>query len=198
MKTYVWSSIYQSFCINSAQINRSLHGYINLWSICVYLTRSFVKLKVESSLNISGSIAEPGRPLPGSLHYPLVLVLLAWLLTLIQHDRLHSRGPQRASFSCLNLLTNQTSLLADLCITETAQDMFLLQVATLCTHLNVGLREGDTERDSEHIETAVEEALAISGIFSPLFQIQTYIKTSQNIYSLTDSSLCSKSNCASL
>lgn len=47
--------------------------------------------------------------------------------------------------------------------------MFLLQVATLWTCLNVGLREGDTERDSEQIvetvgQTVVEETVDISGI----------------------------------
>lgn len=94
-------------------------------------------------------MAKPGGPFPGSLHYPLVFVLLVWRLTLIKHDCLHSWGPQRASFYCLNLLTDQTSLLADFSITETAQDVFLFQVATLWTWLDVGLREGDTERDSK-------------------------------------------------
>ena len=77
------------------------------------------------------TLAEPGRPLPGPLHYPLVFVLLAWCLALIQHHRLHCWRPQRASFHCFDLLTNPTGLLAHLGVTDAAQDVFLLQVATL-------------------------------------------------------------------
>lgn len=89
------------------------------------------------------SRAEPGRPLPGPFHDPLVFVLLARRLPFIQDDRLQRRRPQRAAFHCLYLLANQSRLLAHLGVTEGAQDVLLLQVATLRTRLNVVLREGE-------------------------------------------------------
>lgn len=94
----------------------------------------------------AASVAEPCRPLSRPLHYPLVFVLLTWHLTLIQHNRLHSWGPQWASFHCSNLLPNQTSLLAHLSITEATKDVFLFQVAALWTWLDVVLREGHREK----------------------------------------------------
>lgn len=94
---------------------------------------------------ISALLAEPGGSLPGSLHDPLVFVLLAWCLALIQDNSLHSRGPQRPTFHFFYLLTNQSGLPAHLSVTEATHDMFLLQVATLWTRLNVVLKEGDRE-----------------------------------------------------
>lgn len=98
-----------------------------------------IKVCITHSLRMSESLAEPGRSLPGSLHNPFVLVLLTRCVTLIDDDCLHCRGPQWAALHGLNLLTNKASLFAHLSITEATQDMFLLQVATLWTWLNVVL-----------------------------------------------------------
>lgn len=93
------------------------------------------------------SRAEPARPLPGPLHDPLVSVQLARRLPFIQDDRLLRGRPQRAALHCLYLLANQSRLLGHLGVTEGAQDVLLLQVATLRTRLNVVLR--DKERKNK-------------------------------------------------
>lgn len=96
-------------------------------------------------VHTAASQTEPDRPLSGPLHNPLVCVLLAWHLTLINYNRLNSWRPQWAAFHCLHLLTNQSSLSGHLSITEATQDVFLFEMATLWTRLNVGLRE-ETQR----------------------------------------------------
>lgn len=100
---------------------------------------------VTHSINISASQAEPGRPLPAPLHNPLVLDQLTRRFALIQDDSLHGRGLQRAAFHRFYLLTNQSRLFAHLSVTEATHDVFLLQVATLGTRLDVVLRERESE-----------------------------------------------------
>lgn len=76
---------------------------------------------------ISAALAEPGRPFPGPLHYPLVFVMLAWCLTLIQDNSFHGRGPQRVgALHGVDLLTNQSSLSTHLAVTETTKHVLLL------------------------------------------------------------------------
>ena len=130
--------------------------------IRVYLSRPASNWRYVStySCNNSASLAEPGRPLPGSLHYSLVFVLLAWHLALVQDDGLRSRRPQRTAFTCFNLLANQRSLPAHLSVTEATQDVFLLQVTTLWTRLDVILRERETE-DADCVSNNVMETLLL-------------------------------------
>lgn len=87
------------------------------------------------------SVTEPGGSLPGSLHYPLVFILGAWRFPLIQDHSLHGRGPQRAAFHGVYLLTNQTGLSAHFGVAEPTQDVLLLQVAALQTRLDVVLTD---------------------------------------------------------
>lgn len=142
----ITQSSYDSFHLLNNRLDKICCFILTKPSLCIGPDRCQSEGMYHThSFHISASVAEPGRPLSGPLHNPLVFVLLAWCLALVQDDGLHSRRPQRAAFHCLYLLTNQTSLLAHLSITEATQDMFLLQVATLWTRLNVGLRGRDRE-----------------------------------------------------
>lgn len=101
------------------------------------------------SYGIATSEAEPCRPLPCPLNNPLVFVCLAQRLALIEDDCLHCRRSKRSAFHRLNLSTDRRGLLAHLGITEATQNVFLLQMATLWTGLNVGLTERERERETE-------------------------------------------------
>lgn len=109
--------------------------------------------------NSNLTLAEPGRPLPGPLHYPLAFVLFAWHLALIQDDGLRCRGPQGATLHFADLPANLSGFPAHLLIAEATQDVLLLQVATLWTGLNVVLGPGErhkTDRQKEKNEKMKE------------------------------------------
>jgi len=95
----------------------------------------------------ASSLAEPGGPLPGPLHNPLVLVQRTGGFALVQDHGLHAGGPQRAAFHGFHLLANQTRLLAHLGVAEATHGVFLLQVAALQTRLDVVLRERHSGED---------------------------------------------------
>jgi len=84
-------------------------------------------------------LTEPGGSFPCPLHYSLVFVLVARLLSLIEDNRLGGRSLQWASLHGLDLNADESRFSAHLLVTEPAQDMLLLQVATLQTRLNIVL-----------------------------------------------------------
>lgn len=157
MREHVSPLTEQADLLQSNEMDPStfLFDWTTVWTIkCLSMHMTAPVSKWRCVTN-TASWAEPRWSLPGSLHYPLVFVLIAWRLPLIQYNRLHLWGPQWASFHCFNLLTNQSRLLAHLCVAEATQDMFLLQVATFWTWLDVRLGAGERERG--RVKTVVQD-----------------------------------------
>lgn len=116
------------------------------WKNNKHLTDTMSWLLFEDLESDSAALAEPGRPLPGHLHNPLLFVLHAWGLTSIYYHSLSGRRPQWAAFHCYDLPANLSRLLAHLGVTVATQGVLLLQVAALQTRLNVVLRERERRK----------------------------------------------------
>lgn len=86
---------------------------------------------------------EPRRTLPRSFDDPLACVLLRRLFSIVKDDGLCSRGVERSSFLLPYFHPYQMSFCSDLCVAIATKDVFLFQVSTLRTNIDVPLKKSE-------------------------------------------------------